>query len=156
MLPITISSILFALAVLVVVALFLVRPFFKTQPQQQVETSGRRQRLAHKEALLDAIRILDFDHDTGKLPDEEYEQQRAVLINQAAAVLKELDEFAASGADQDVTLQIEAAVMSLRRQREESALSSAQFCTNCGQPLDADDNFCARCGQPVYAVQPST
>ena len=155
MLPVTIGSILFGLAILIVVGLFLVRPFFNAPPQAQA-VSQRQQLLVRKGAILEAIHALDFDHDTGKIPDEEYEQQRAALMSEAAATLKALDEMPAGPADEDVYSEIETAVSKIKLQRAESAAAPDQFCANCGQHLESDDNFCARCGQPIYTVQPST
>lgn len=152
MLPVTIGSILLGLALLIVVALFLLRPFLKTPPQAEA-VSQRQELLVRKGAIMEAIRALDFDHDTGKLPDEEYEQQRAALMSEAAATLKALDEMPASPADEDVYAQIEAAVSRIRVQRAGTAGAPAQFCAHCGQRLEPGDNFCASCGQPVYAVQ---
>lgn len=154
MLPVTIGSILMGLAILIVLGLFLARPFFKSSPQS-VKVSQRHQLLTHKAAVLDSIRALDFDHDTGKLPDEEYERQRAVLMSDAAATLKALDEFPATQHD-DVYAQIEAAIGRIKQQQAERVGAASHFCPNCGQGLASDDNFCARCGQAVYAVQPST
>ena len=154
MLPVTIGSILFGLAILILLFLFLVRPFMKAPPQ--VEAGSQRQELlARKGAILDAIRALDFDHDTGKLPDEEYERQRAALMSEAAVTLKALDELPAGSVDGDVYAQIETAVNRIKQQRTVSAGAPAQFCANCGQGLETDDNFYAHCGQPVYAVQPT-
>ena len=156
MLPATIGSILLGLAILILVGLFLVRPFFRQQPRQNKTAGQRQQLLARKAALLETIRTLDFDHDTGKLPDEEYEQQRAFLMNEAAAVIKALDDLPAGPLDEDVYAQIETALSKIKQQRAVTSSAPAGFCTSCGQQLDAGDRFCASCGQPVYVVQPST
>jgi hypothetical protein len=149
MLPVTIGSILFGLAILILLFLFLVRPFMKPPPE--VEAVTKRQELnTRKEAALEAIRALDFDHDTGKIPDQEYEQQRSVLVIEAAAALKALDELSSAPVGEDVYAQIEAAVSRIKAQRTGSAAAPAHFCTNCGQGLESGDNFCAGCGQPVY------
>jgi rRNA maturation endonuclease Nob1 len=155
MIPATIGSILFGLAILILLFLFLIRPFIKASPE--TETISKRQELTgKKEAVLEAIRILDFDHDTGKMPDKEYEQQRSALMTEAVATLKALDQLPATSANDDVYAQIEMAVSRIKAQRAQTMDSPAQFCTNCGQALESNDNFCARCGHPVYAVQPTT
>lgn len=155
MIPATIGSILFGLAILILLFLFLARPFLKAPPQ--AETLSKRQELTErKEAILEAIRALDFDHDTGKMPDEEYEKQRAVLMSEAAATLKALDELSSTPVGEDVYAQIEAAISRIKAQRTQRASVPAQFCTNCGQGLESGDNFCAHCGQPVYLAQPTT
>ena len=157
MLPVTIGSILLGLAILIVVGLFLVRPFFKPPPADEV-SSKRQQLTAQKSALLEAVRALEFDHDTGKIPDEEYEQMRTSLMSEAAAALKMLDEMSDEQRDGDVYAQIEAAISRIKQQRAPVAGTGTaiRFCTNCGQGLESDDNFCPRCGRAVYTVQPST
>lgn len=149
MLPVTIGSILFGLAILILLALFLVRPFMKPPPKAEA-VSKRQELTAHKEATLEAIRALDFDHDTGKIPDEEYERQRSVLVIEAAATLKALDEQSSAPIDEDVYAQIEAALSRIKAQRAGRVAAPANFCANCGQGLEAGDNFCAGCGQPVH------
>ena len=153
--PVTIGSILFGLIILILLFLFLVRPFMKAS--SEVEAVSKRQELTtRKEAVLEAIRALDFDHDTGKMPDEEYDQQRSVLMAEAVATLKAMDEMPAMPVNEDVYAQIEAAISRIKAQRSQSQGAPARFCSNCGQALDSRDNFCAKCGQPVYAVQPSS
>jgi rRNA maturation endonuclease Nob1 len=155
MVPVTIGSIFLGLALLLLLFLFLVRPFMKAPPE--VEAVTKRQELeTRKDAVLEAIRALDFDHDTGKMPDQEYEQQRSALMAEAAVTLKALDELPAATVDDDVYAQIEAAISRIKAQRTQIDGLPARFCTNCGQVLDSGDNFCARCGQPVFAVQPSS
>jgi hypothetical protein len=149
MLPVTIGSILFGLAILILLFLFLVRPFMKAPPKAEA-VSTRQELTARKTAVLEAIRALDFDHDTGKIPDEEYERQRSALVIEAAATLQALDEMPSAPVDEDVYAQIEAAVSRIKAQRTEGAAVPANFCTNCGQGLESGDNFCAGCGQPVH------
>jgi hypothetical protein len=156
MLPITIASILLGLALLVLLALFLARPFFKAPAAAEVERGPQQELMARKEALLDAIRALDFDHETGKMPDEEFETQRAHLMSEAAATLQALDSLPAVPPEKDVYAQIEAAVSALRS-RPASANNGARghYCANCGHALDSNDKFCAHCGQPIFQMQPS-
>lgn len=99
----TTGSILLALALLLIVGLFVVRPFLLPSPT--VETISDRERLeAEKEALLARIRALDFDVETGKQHNEEWEAEREFLMQKAADVLRQLDET------EDVEAAIEAAV----------------------------------------------
>lgn len=132
-----------------------------------------------KEALLDEIRALDFDHDTGKIWDEAYQAERAELVAETAVVLKRLDELTLEtvpspvadvapvetavtpAAETAVISEIEAAVAAARKgkppqpQAKTAVNGKARFCSQCGKPLDADDRFCAHCGSPVYAKQPA-
>ena len=149
-----IGSILLGLALLIVAGLYLARPLLTVQPESKTYLTRRQQLEEEKEIYLAEIRALDFDHETGKVPPEVYEQQRAQLLSEAAAVLKALDEMSAE--DGDVYSQIEAAVAERRHQYAMSSNGQAGFCTQCGQPLDLGDKFCAGCGQPLQVTQPTT
>ena len=60
----------------------------------QLTTDARRGLLIEKEALLQEIRDVTFEHDAGKLSDRDYEELNAKLRAQARHVLHELDESA--------------------------------------------------------------
>lgn len=101
--PMTTGSILITIALLLIVGLFIARPFLLPTPLP--ETVTVRERLeAEKEALLARIRALDFDGETGKQNSEEWEGEREFLMQKAADVLHQLDET------EDVDAAIEAAV----------------------------------------------
>jgi NADH pyrophosphatase NudC (nudix superfamily) len=162
-----IGSILLGVALLVLVGLFVARPFLRVEDSEAV-LSERQLLLDEKEYLLDQIQALDFDHDTGKLPTELHELQRARLVEQATAVLQAMD--AAGGEPHrtpapdddtavDADIEMEAAIARLRRQRGQKVASPststpvvteanghARFCPQCGTQTDAGDKFCASCG----------
>jgi hypothetical protein len=46
---------------------------------------------AQRERVLDELRALDFDHQTGKVLDEDWRQQRARLVARGAEILREID-----------------------------------------------------------------
>ncbi len=149
-----IGSILLGLALLIVAGLFLARPLLTAQPESKTFLAKRQQLEEEKEIYLNEIRALDFDHETGKIPTDVYEQQRAQLLSETAAILKELDELPA--ANGDAYSQIEAAVAERRHQHAISNNGQTGYCNQCGQPFDAGDKFCARCGQPLHIAQPTT
>ena len=150
----TIGSILLGLALLLVVVLFVARPLLTAEPAASASTNSRRQLEQQKESLLAEIRGLDFDHDTGKIPTDVYDQQRAQLMSEAAIVLQALDEMSADS-DEALQKQIEVAVARRRHQHAPASNGQGSYCTNCGQYLDLDDKFCAKCGQAVRPVQPT-
>lgn len=47
--------------------------------------------MAERDRLINALQELDFDYALGKIPEEDYPAQRAVLLQQGAEVLRELD-----------------------------------------------------------------
>jgi hypothetical protein len=87
---ITPGAILLGLALLILVLLFLARPFLLHRAQEARPTT-REALYARKNAYLEQIADLDFDHETGKVPDNIYQQERQQLLIQAAIILRQLD-----------------------------------------------------------------
>lgn len=46
-----------------------------------------------KEAVYENLRDLSFEHNAGKLSDEDYEQQRSGLESEAAVILAEMEDI---------------------------------------------------------------
>jgi hypothetical protein len=91
-----IGSIFLILGLLVLVALFIIRPLFEHSAtavsQEEHEYSAL---LAERDRLLDALQELDFDYTLGKIPEEDYPAQRAGLLQRGAEVLRRLDAYEA-------------------------------------------------------------
>lgn len=137
------GSLLLALALLLVVGVVVLRPLLSSSPEEATFAHAAapvtmRQALeAQKDALLEQIRDLDFDHETGKVPEQKYRQRREELAAEAAAILRELDTLApaANGAgqeDQEMAGEglaagdaIEAAVSRLRKDADKAEAPSA-------------------------------
>jgi hypothetical protein len=128
-----IGSLLLVLAVALVVAIFVMQPFLRRQAEAQRigeadENSAakaldhqRSTLLAERDQVLTALQELDFDHALGKVPEENYVEQRALLLKKGADALRRLDEMSATAAqsasarlDQSVEERIEAAVAARR------------------------------------------
>jgi len=90
------GAIFLTLALLVLVVWFVGRPFFEQQQtfskvsllNEDHERSGL---LAERDRILNAIQELDFDYALGKIPEEDYPNQRARLIQKGAQVLQQID-----------------------------------------------------------------
>src|SRR5512139_3735782 len=114
-----IGSLLLILALLIVVGWFIARPLFERRAtivtalpdQQDHELSAL---LAERDRILSALQELDFDHTLGKIPEEDYPAQRAVLVQQGAQVLRRLDEFNPQPTSQDQEARLEAAIAARR------------------------------------------
>jgi rubrerythrin len=177
-----------ALALLVV--LFVSRPFYGRKPGKAWLPRARYGRpdfrnvppdrekqhsslMAEHERLLSALQELEFDFTLGKIPAEEYPDQRMRLVRAGAAVLKELDGFENAG-DEIISIpaeermeneaarislagrqpsdknkdpdDLEALIADRRRKRSEK---SAGFCPKCGKPAQSSDEFCPKCGQKL-------
>jgi hypothetical protein len=147
------GSILLGLALLLVVSFVVLRPILDRSTANERDEPAADPLLLTREQVLAQLRDLDFDHATGKLNEDDYAAQRAQLMAQGVAVLKELDSQAASTDGQPVDEiepldEIEHAI-SLRRARRPAA--APLYCGNCGAPVAAGDRFCPKCGHPLQA-----
>ena len=171
---------LLGFAVLVAVVAIVARPLLagpsnRGNGQRIARRSGiarqideHAQLLERRVAIYTAIRELDFDHETGKVSDDEHARQRAELVRDGVAVLTRLDQLEAAQAAGDP---LEAAIAALRHADEaqaevaqdaalEAAISGLRgttavngnhTCPECGTPAARDDRFCGNCGAVLEA-----
>jgi len=132
---------LLSIALFLLVAVFVARPFILPRPKPPKLT--QRQILeAEKDALLAQIRALDFDAETDKQDAEIYQLERERLLGQATAALQQLDETA------DVDQAIEAAIAKLRQNEQVRTDDgkNTRPCPNCSAVVKLTDRFCSTCG----------
>jgi hypothetical protein len=94
-----IGALLLVLAVALVVGLFVSRPFLRRETPLMTDDLSRQQELDHerssllaeRDRVLNALHELDFDYALGKVPQEDYPEQRAILLHRGAEVLRQLD-----------------------------------------------------------------
>jgi hypothetical protein len=153
------AAILFLIALLLAVSLYLVTPLMNNRPRRRTEeTQEVSSLLAERERLLNALQELDFDHQLGKIPEEDYPSQRADLLQRGAAVLEKLDALAASrpqpasrlatvGGDASVSDDEIESMLAARRKARKT--KSAGFCPRCGKPILVTDQFCPHCGKSL-------
>jgi len=146
------GSILILIGLTVLVLAFLARPLAEHRSRQVTPEEHVLSGLqAERDKILAMIREAELDHAMGKIPDSDFEVQRAALVARGSAVLRQIDAQggapAGPAATDDLDAAIEAAVAS--RRAPAAVGSAAGFCTTCGQALQAGDRFCARCGAPV-------
>jgi hypothetical protein len=126
---------------------------------------------AKKASLLLSLRELEFDHQTNKIADEDYERFRKRYERQAVGVMRELDAIhGGRGWKESIENEIQArlAAAGLSDEPEasvptdsEEPISSgsdqegANPCLGCGGPLELDDKFCSQCGTPVLEITAS-
>ena len=94
------GSILLGLALLLLVGFLVARPLLVGgQDRERAARGGQADTLLfERERLLAQLRDLDFDHATSKIADDDYTAQRAALVAQGVAVLKQLDALGISAA----------------------------------------------------------
>ncbi len=150
------AAILFLVALLLAVSLYLVTPLMNNRTVRvRPETQEVSALLAERERLLNALQELDFDFQLGKIPEEDYPEQRADLLRRGAEVLRQLDALAASrpqmvpqkarvvaGTELNDD-QIESMLAARRTARKTKA---AGFCPRCGKSILVTDQFCPHCG----------
>jgi hypothetical protein len=176
-----IGSILLGLALLLIVAFIVARPLLEGSRHRDRQPGPADQLLAERERVLVQLRDLDFDHATGKIMDDDYAAQRAQLVAQGVAILKQLDALTAAmapvpaGANgQAATLddEIEAAVVRARgrpagpaddeiealvaqRRASPAPVPGQMTCAECGAAVVAEDRFCPKCGAAQTVACPA-
>ena len=97
--------------------------------------------LGQRDAAMQALRELNFDHRMGKISDEDFAVFELNLKQHAAETLRALDEWEAqTDVDLDQSMEREIAT------RKSQLSSGARACPSCGRPAADDDKFCAICG----------
>ncbi|MDP2974962.1 MAG: zinc ribbon domain-containing protein [Anaerolineales bacterium] len=149
-----IGVIFLLLALLVLIALFVARPFMLRTPANQVEEAHVVSALlAERDRILNALQEIDFDYTLGKIPAEDYPVQRTNLLQRGAAILRQLDALSplssplgvrGEGEDKEATDEdLEALIAKRRASLKDKA---AGFCPKCGRPIFSSDSFCPQCG----------
>lgn len=132
----TTGSILLGIALLVAVGLFVSRPFLRPAAGGRTNFNNRQALEAEKEAILVQIRELDFDHETGKVPAEEYETLRQRLLAEAAALFKELEALEPAASRPEAADDMEAAIARLRKKANTIDPEATAF-----EPAIAEDDI---------------
>ena len=132
--------------------------------------------IARRDALYAALKDAEFDRETGKLTEEDYQAVRTRTMAEAAGVLRRLDHLTPE-AEAAFDTEIEAAVARLREdaaaqpvapdlaaavEAEVAALAKRAAAParlrlaspDCGQPYQPGDAFCAACGASLADTCP--
>ena len=149
-----IASLLLSAALVLLVAMFIVRPLLERAGLGPRQPTRAETLAAERETVVTALRELDFDHATGKIAEEDYSAQRAALVAQGVALLKQLDEISNQSPAQTLDDELEAAIRAARAKiSKEPSVSQPNTlrCPQCNQPHQADDRFCSKCGATLAA-----
>ena len=170
-----IGSIFLILAILVPVAIFIARPIL--DHSATVVTDEEHQYsalLAERDRVLLALQELDFDYDLGKIPEEAYSSQRVSLLRTGADILRQIDEYDGTHAEETGDDRIEAAIQAAKLERKPAVLPAdpddeievmiahrrrsqkennqpklGGFCPQCGNCVQESDRFCPKCGHAL-------
>ncbi|HEX9012581.1 MAG TPA: zinc ribbon domain-containing protein [Anaerolineaceae bacterium] len=166
------GALLLILSILILVALFVTRPFINLVGESQTSEADdplehrRSETLAEYDRILTALQELDFDNALGKVPADEYPVQRAELLAAGAAALGKLDEAQVEVPDLTAEARIEAAIAARRADGLQAALGGESEGSAPVLVLEDDTlermiagrrqnreekagGFCPRCGRPV-------
>ena len=112
---------------------------------------------SRREALLTALRDLDFDYTVGKVTQEDYGPMRQALLAEVAAIMTQLDEAQAAAQD-GLEARLEAEVLAVRQKlaagkAPRSPLDSRP-CSSCGRTPRIGDLYCRDCGTQLNLICP--
>jgi rubrerythrin len=165
------GSLFLVLAVIVAVGIYLYAPFTnRARRARTSETHEVSSLKAERDRVINSLQELDFDFKLGKIPAEDYPEQRATLLQKGSDILRKLDEIApVSASASNVEARIEKAAAAKRAdsseaeaqisdddiesmiaaRRKEHKSKSAGFCPKCGKPVLVTDKFCPSCGKAL-------
>jgi rubrerythrin len=167
------GSIFFLLAFIILIGVYLYAPFTARSRHARINESPEVSALkAERDRVINSLQELDFDFNLGKIPAGEYPDQRAVLLQKGAEILRKLDELApVSTSAINAESRIEKAAAAGRAdaeasspnletsdddlesmiaaRRKEHKSKSAGFCPKCGKPVLVSDKFCPSCGKSL-------
>jgi NADH pyrophosphatase NudC (nudix superfamily) len=157
-----IGSIFLLIAILIVIGFLILRPFYTPQKENIMQSGTAAQHtysslLAEKERLLNAIQEMEFDHDTGKIPDDIFPEQRLALMREAAVVIEKISQInpallhlssdsSTASAAQKPYDDLEEMIAKRRLTLNQK---STGFCPQCGHAVMASDRFCPKCGSTI-------
>ena len=115
-----IGSIFLILALLLLVSFYIGRPLLEKKPQDSIALDPDEHEvsalLAERDRLVNALKELEFDHMLGKIPEDHYPGQRALLMQRGADILRRLDLVEPVKTDHTLEDQLEAAIEARRAQ----------------------------------------
>jgi len=167
------GSIFLVLAVVLLIGVYIFAPFTKLARHARTSESHEVSALkAERDRVINSLQELDFDFKLGKIPAGEYPEQRTLLMQKGADILRKLDELmpvstsaiqaetriekaaAAGRADSSSTApsldvsddDLESMIVARRKAHKSK---SAGFCPKCGKPVLVTDKFCPSCGKSL-------
>jgi len=179
-----IGSIFLIFALFILVAWYVSRPLLDRRPlsRRAIATNQAEHDLstllAERDRIVRLLHELDFDFSLGKIPEQDYPNQRNLLLQRGADVLSQLDALQPSAKTELAADRLEKAIADRRAQqarppstshknsngvsvpddelerliasrRREHPEKAAGFCPKCGKPIQKSDQFCPKCGAKV-------
>ncbi len=163
----TIVAILFSIAILGIVGLYVAKPLLQPRFSRRSRVSRLDRLKIQKEAALILIGDLDFDYQTGKLTEDDYQQRRSELMAEAALILQQMDNLQGQSASSEsisaeteivrstsnIDAEVEAAIAKTAAQiraaettKKGSDIKSESQRGDPSQKLETERIICAKCG----------
>jgi len=117
--------------------------------------------VARKSVLLQSLKDIEFDRETGKLAEQDYERLRARYEREALQVMRALDDLRGADLDDEIDraveerLETELEETSSPTEAEAPSSTSERpaegsvVCPECDKELDAEARYCIRCGTAI-------
>ena len=134
-----ISSIIVGVGLFAVSIVYVILPFRQKRLQSTSTLGTHTSQKGQREAVLSALRELDFDFKTGKISEEDYTPLRTQLMAEAAQYIE------AEEKDSD---QLEALIRTRRAAQQQSIT-----CEHCDEPIQTGQRFCSKCGSAISYEQ---
>ncbi len=174
-----IGSIFLILALLVPVVIFISQPLMERGTVLITHAeSGLSSLLAKRDQVISSIQDLDEDYRLGKIPEEDYHDQRTSLVEEGVVILQQIDGYHASIAGIPAAEPLPAAAhpsnlpneatpqanknacavppvpddeleQRIAARRRSMHEKAGGFCPKCGKPVQLTDRFCPKCGAPL-------
>lgn len=167
-----IGSIFLILGLFLLVAIYVGRPLMERRSMAVTEEEHELSALlAERDRILNALKELDFDFTLGKIPEEDYPAQRAMLLQKGAGVLRSIDAHqngeVGHSPVEDAEERIEAAIAMRRAETGTASIAEAAQARSAPAAVAQDDDleamiaarrrvrqeksagFCPQCGGPV-------
>lgn len=162
-----IGSIFLILALLIPVAIFVIRPLIERTTASNMPAEGDISALlAERDQVVASLQELDADYNLGKIPADNYPAQRMSLLQNGADILRKIDEGQMTIHGSSAEDRLEAAI-GARRLSFNPAHVSGRKNGNAVPPVPDDDleqriasrrrtmegkagGFCPKCGRPIH------
>jgi len=134
------GAIIFIVAAFVVVALPLVDKTAADSDEPVAVDLTLAGLQEEKESAYNALKEAEFDYETGKLSDEDYEIIKKKYSAKAVETLEKLEKYqGASGVESREPSD----------EGKEITSGKVKFCPGCGNKLETGAKFCPGCGQKL-------
>lgn len=155
-------ALFFGLALLAVSVFFVASPFRlqglqKRSARQGAAQKGSPQVSAEKQrqAVLLALRDLDFDYQAAKVAEEDYQSLRANLLAEAAELMQRQESDSIEAliqARRQARLKEPPAANGKTNGKAKSIGPAGGQCHHCQAPLAEGAKFCSKCGAPAAEI----